>query len=84
VQHHFHIRLGLINVTFIIQQSQSVTSTPLWKKYWNLLCEIRLQTRTKQSWKKSRRVAGAVTKVCWNFFATAERTNDSTFGHVFL
>jgi hypothetical protein len=37
-------------------------------------------TWTKQSWKKSRRVAGAVTNVWWNFLLTAERTSDSTFG----
>ncbi|CAI0555846.1 unnamed protein product, partial [Linum tenue] len=39
--------------------------------------------RTKQSWKKRRRVAGAVTKVCWNFARTAERTSDSTLGQLF-
>jgi len=29
-------------------------------------------------------VAGAVTKVCWNFCATAERTNCSTLGQTLL
>jgi hypothetical protein len=39
-------------------------------------------TWTKQSWKKSRSVAGTVTKVSFTFLATAARTIDSTRGHV--
>lgn len=57
----------------------------LLKKMWHIWMLINLfiwwKTWTKQSWKKSLRVAGAVAMVCWCFFSTADLTIASTFGH---
>lgn len=53
-------------------------------KKWMLFLSIYnlVFTWTKQSWKKRRRVAGTVTKVCLNFVLTTPLTMFSTLGQM--
>jgi len=85
----FHnVKIFRLNVTTIlinpVGKLPSFTScwVYFWREYYTeVKVLLALFTWTKQSWKKRRRVAGTVTKVCWNLVLTTCLTMLSRLGH---